>query len=710
MSPNSNVSVLPRLTATTPAAVPTRPVSRDRYIDSLRAFALFRIVVYHLFGWAWLTVAFPSIPIMFALAGSLVAGSLDRSPMNPWTVLRRRLRRLLPPLWMLGAVAIPLMLLHHWSYDADLGTGSALSWQTLLLWIVPISDPPGSAWGADWTVPLWYIRAYLWFLLLSPALLWVFRRWPLRTIAVPFIGLVAATTGIWDLMGATGDVLLTIMTYGACWMLGFAHHDNLIRRIAFPKVVAVALVLMAIGLGYALTHQSPISGYDLDEIPLAVSLWGTGAVLLLLRFYPDFSWLARIPILDKLVASINSRAMTIYLWNNPAIFLSAPLAQLFSFTRQWDDGGILGKTQQFLLAWLLIAAAIVLFGWVEDVAAKKRVRFNPWPRSRPLAENPVRRQGRVRLPRATIWVAGVSALALVIPLGVLSGWKLPSGTDMTDNTIVAAQPAANTATKEALPTRVVAGYWQGWGKPAIRLADVPANYNVIIASFAVGDASGKVTFSQSVQSKSSFVSDVDRLQQAGRKVLLSVGGANDGGLKITTDKERKAFLKSVTKIIDANHFHGIDWDFEHGLSPVQIAKATRALKSQYGSQFAVAMAPTLTKSFEDQQLDLAARIKDDLDMVAPQFYNGGSTDPTWIINRALEWAEVVGQEKVAMGFMTTKTPLDTGIQTPDAVCRIWDGLREQAPRARGLMTWSINLDKTTGYDFAKNCAATVGLN
>lgn len=183
-------------TAITTATGPgPRPPARDRYLDFLSALALVWVVIYHLFGWAWLTVAFPSFPIMFALAGSLVASALGRSPMKPWTVLRRRIRRLLPPLWVLGAVVVPLMLIHGWTVDADNGVGSDLTWSSALLWLVPISDPPSSVWGSDWTVPLWYVRTYLWFLLLSPALLWVFRRWPARTIIIPTVGLIATTAG-----------------------------------------------------------------------------------------------------------------------------------------------------------------------------------------------------------------------------------------------------------------------------------------------------------------------------------------------------------------------------------------------------------------------------------------------------------------------------------------------------------------------------------
>src|SRR3954447_25395259 len=87
---------------------------RDRYIDTLRAGALLRVILYHTFGFAWLPFIFPSMGIMFALAGGLVAASLDRAQHNPWKVLSKRTRRLLPPLWMLGIVLVPAMIIHGW--------------------------------------------------------------------------------------------------------------------------------------------------------------------------------------------------------------------------------------------------------------------------------------------------------------------------------------------------------------------------------------------------------------------------------------------------------------------------------------------------------------------------------------------------------------------------------------------------------------------
>ena len=70
----------PRAQAPTGRAPPRPKPGRDRYLDLLRSIALVRVVVYHLFGWAWLTVLFPSMGVMFALAGSLMARSLAGPP------------------------------------------------------------------------------------------------------------------------------------------------------------------------------------------------------------------------------------------------------------------------------------------------------------------------------------------------------------------------------------------------------------------------------------------------------------------------------------------------------------------------------------------------------------------------------------------------------------------------------------------------------
>jgi hypothetical protein len=172
-------------------------------------------------------------------------------------------------------------------------------------------------------MPLWFLSACLWLVLGTPALLWLYRRWPLRTTAVPLISLLATTASVWTLSGRSGEVLLNLMVYAPAWLVGFAHHDNRIRALPRLRVAGIALALMATGLYYALTHQDPESGWDIAGIPLAHSLWGTGVVLLLLRLDGLGSGLAARPRLGRALAVVNARAVTVYLWTNPAITLAA---------------------------------------------------------------------------------------------------------------------------------------------------------------------------------------------------------------------------------------------------------------------------------------------------------------------------------------------------------------------------------------------------
>src|SRR5690348_4507309 len=95
----------------TPALDGRPSTAREPYIDVLRAAALARVVVYHVLGFAWLPIVFPAMGVMFALAGALMANSLDRSGRR---AVYSRARRLLPALWALGAVAVPVMLATGW--------------------------------------------------------------------------------------------------------------------------------------------------------------------------------------------------------------------------------------------------------------------------------------------------------------------------------------------------------------------------------------------------------------------------------------------------------------------------------------------------------------------------------------------------------------------------------------------------------------------
>jgi peptidoglycan/LPS O-acetylase OafA/YrhL len=334
----------------------TTGVMRNRYLDLLRAVATVRVVVYHCTGWAALTVVFPAMSVMFALAGSMMAASLDRY--GPWAV-ERRMHRLLPSLWVLVGIAVPSML----------AIGLVWDWR-VLLWAFPIQDPPATGFWLEALAAMWYLRDFLWFVLLSPLVLPVFRRFPLLTIAVPYVALAVITLAGHNSPPVVRDLAL----YGGPWLLGFAHHDGLLRRRRWWLIGALAVA----GAGWALTHPGP-RGLDLNDIPLGNALWSAAFVLVLLSISPAVRS-------SRLLTVLNARALTIYLWHVPFIVALSKLAEWAGL----PIFGWVGITWRLAVITVLLTIVVLAVGWVEDVAAGRRPQLIPGvsPRRVPVSPAP----------------------------------------------------------------------------------------------------------------------------------------------------------------------------------------------------------------------------------------------------------------------------------------------------------------------------------
>ena len=372
----------------TPGTEAVRAVGRDRYLDLLRAIALVRVVAYHAFGGVAFGLVFPSLGVMFALAGSLMASSLDRRP--TLGVLRSRTRRLLLPLWVYALTALVLLFAQGWTPAQDGG-----SWGSVLLWFVPVGDPPfpetlgdglgglGPEWSYETGVTLWYIRAYFWFLLLSPLLLRAFRAWPGPVLLAPLFLLAALELAPVSVPGPAAAPLWDVAIYGSCWLLGFAHHDGLLRRIPARVVFTAGPVVMALGLWWALAHADG-PGWEIDQFSAAQGLWSFGFSAMLLRISPEWSALPRpLRFLDRFVTLINNRALTVYLWHNLLLVFTWVLLGLLGEIAAVSAGTpwlLDSSFASFILVWPLLGVACLAVGWVEDVAAKRRMRL--WPDDR----------------------------------------------------------------------------------------------------------------------------------------------------------------------------------------------------------------------------------------------------------------------------------------------------------------------------------------
>jgi peptidoglycan/xylan/chitin deacetylase (PgdA/CDA1 family)/GT2 family glycosyltransferase len=344
------------------------PAAPEHWLALLTVFALTGVVLGRSTGWGWLSLAFPSLGMLFALSASYLARSLELIPAID--AIGHGIRRFLPSLWLLGLIMIPLMLVNGWIVDPD----SPLDWPQLVLWLFPALDPQVSSWGTDASVVLWYVRASLWFVLLTPLLLRALRRSAALAFLVP-LGLITADallgSPLRDL-GPIGEALIDFCTFGTCWLLGLAHREGTLHRI-HPLIVAVlSAVTVSAGVWWAMTQVS--GQFDPGGNPVSQALVCAGAVLLLLRFTPSLGWLGRAPVLGRLVTVIDSRVLTIFLWHSIALAVAVPVVGMFA----WTSHAALAGTGA-----VLIVIAVVAFGWAEDLGARRRPSLLPGGPARP---------------------------------------------------------------------------------------------------------------------------------------------------------------------------------------------------------------------------------------------------------------------------------------------------------------------------------------
>lgn len=173
-------------------------------------------------------------------------------------------------------------------------------------------------------------------------------------------------------------------------------------------------------------------------------------------------------------------------------------------------------------------------------------------------------------------------------------------------------------TTTGLPKHALVGYLHASfanGSGYMHLADVPAQWDIIDLAFGepTSPTSGVIQFNRcsvsecpNVESDADFKAAIAAKQAQGKKVLLSIGGAN-GQVSLTTTAARDAFVSSVEGILDKWGLNGLDVDFENqslSLNPgdsnpanpttpviVNLISALHTLKTHYGANFVLTMAP-----------------------------------------------------------------------------------------------------------------------
>jgi len=211
-----------------------------------------------------------------------------------------------------------------------------------------------------------------------------------------------------------------------------------------------------------------------------------------------------------------------------------------------------------------------------------------------------------------------------------------------------------------LPCKVLVGYYQSsWGTN-IRLKDVNSNYNVICLSFFEANGADNNYLNNTVDNLSFYarqnsllLADIPVVQAEGRKVLMSIGGAN-GSFKLSTTAEVNTFVSKVKAIIQTYGVDGIDIDLEHNeylnqagtisnpsTHTANLISGLQQLLTWYQTTYSKKMILTLvpetayvtgglsqyqTDTYGVAYLPIIEALRDDIDLLMVQLYNAGQNN------------------------------------------------------------------------------------
>ena len=259
----------------------------------------------------------------------------------------------------------------------------ATGWRPRLLdvvaWILPLADPTGSEALPGLWIPLWYIRAYIWFVILSGLLKRLENRWSLWAV----MGSSAAAVAMWGYMYSGHSLPLAVSD--AFGYLPFVIAGMAYRRRGYVGGAKALKYLALTAGGLAVVSWRLFGPADgvVNRSYLLMLLVGTAGIAAAVGFRPAIlGALDESRLADRVVERINSRALTVYLWQGFGLVAADRLVA----------GRVDNRVAWALLSIVIVGAVVVVaafvFGPVEDFAAR-RVRFGElWsvhgPRTTPL--------------------------------------------------------------------------------------------------------------------------------------------------------------------------------------------------------------------------------------------------------------------------------------------------------------------------------------
>lgn len=351
---------------------PTERLERDRFLDLLRLIAVVRVVALHtstkppVVYLPWIQWIFPGMAEVFFVSGVVTAASLRRR--GAASVVLTRFRRLLPPFYAYAVAALAVMAItdrRSTAPDASIDRGDLFSF------LVPVVRPTGSETRVVLWGHLWFLTAFLWVLAASPLTFWLYRKirtWSLLVHVVLF----AATVWAQKLGGVhVREEFFNVFMFGWFFQLGYLYQDGWFARRRPRSLLAIGLALFATGWLVA-QRIEPVWKTPVNELYTSVSahfLVGAAWMIAALAVRePVSNWLARHKL--RMLDVVTQRTYTLFIWG--------PAANAVAMAASRKVSGAEGHLGVYLAVTTSALVALVLaFGWIEDLASRRRPRLLP---------------------------------------------------------------------------------------------------------------------------------------------------------------------------------------------------------------------------------------------------------------------------------------------------------------------------------------------
>ncbi|MFD4606120.1 acyltransferase [Streptomyces sp. NPDC058464] len=343
-------------------------MSRDRYVDFLRAWAIVLVVLGHWLitalvrepggritapelladvPWTqWLTLAFQIMPLFFLAGGHAAGGSWSRARAAGGTPAgwlgRRALRLLLPVAVYSGAVFLAVGVCSAVGVDPD--TLALVGWAMAM--------------------QFWFLPVYLLLSALTPALYAAHLRWGPRVPLAMGAVAVAADALVVTVHAPYAGLLNYVLVWGVAYQLGFCWRDGLLtgRRLvplamaaggglAFAALVALGPFPVSLIL---VTGQSPS---NTDPPSAAMLAWLVAQVGLSLLAAPPLRRLLDRERVWRVVRPVGGASMTLYLWHMLPVLVVAAAFYLTGLAPEPTLGS--AAWWGLRVPWLLVLGAVL---------------------------------------------------------------------------------------------------------------------------------------------------------------------------------------------------------------------------------------------------------------------------------------------------------------------------------------------------------------